>query len=662
YAIRALTLEQGEELQERIDENFNGPLDDEQIPAALDFILEVLEYIITKGGEEIVYTKWSDVETKVKKVKRKAFRHYQRLAKKGHTYEMDDPYDASWYCRKDGKLEMVGKRRPQSNKTRRKVPTNYKKIISEMESEEFDQGKEEKVEVVYTEPREIVDGKALDQNYLRRTKEKEATYFEVNLPGTRTPVAAPKVLDKKEKEGGINNKENGYEELLQKVLNVCNALTGEIVKTKEETTGMNAALELEGLVLNEIKGFDSEILVKEGLEKDKNPMFESTEDLERSHGYEMDELDSLELYFQDRTEVGKDNFIREKDKTYRLESITETDHASCEVLEEFNQKKKKKMETVPTEPKEMADGEALEFLSGIIEKGSCPISRQDYTLKTREEEAKYFDLLAQTEGDRETFEERSVEEWHEDRYGRPLDGDALGHACDLWIKKVTKFRGMIKKKENNKPKEAPGIEITNEIIIVEIIYSADVSGVDEAIELYCRDKVKMGIGSMKNVDETNKVECCYWDRIGVNKAYEWCFEDTEDDNSASKFDPGGFWRRKLQLRRIKKETLEENNDNSDEEKDNKTKKFLKGEDLSLACERWNGRYQTGDKKSYNLPILDQEVIQNTEYAVSGECVMSEVGYINECVDIAKIVDNKIVNQLFDPGGSTFLKAKETALE
>ncbi|CAG8674550.1 7472_t:CDS:2, partial [Gigaspora rosea] len=99
--IRALTLKQGKELQEQIDKNFDGPLDDEQIPAALNIILEALKYIITK----------------------------------------DNPYNASWYCKKSGKLE---------------------RIVSEMKSEEFNQGKEKKVEDVYIELREIVDSKGIE--------------------------------------------------------------------------------------------------------------------------------------------------------------------------------------------------------------------------------------------------------------------------------------------------------------------------------------------------------------------------------------------------------------------------------------------------------------------------------------------------------------------
>ncbi|CAG8767249.1 5638_t:CDS:2, partial [Gigaspora margarita] len=97
---RALTPEQGEELQKIINKRFCGTLHDEQIPAALDFILEVLEYIITKGEEENDYTEWSDIGTEVKKIYNKAFISYRKLAKLEHTYEMDDPYDASWYSEK----------------------------------------------------------------------------------------------------------------------------------------------------------------------------------------------------------------------------------------------------------------------------------------------------------------------------------------------------------------------------------------------------------------------------------------------------------------------------------------------------------------------------------------------------------------------------------
>ncbi|CAG8825393.1 37320_t:CDS:2, partial [Gigaspora margarita] len=139
------------------------------------------------------------VGTKIKKVKSKIFRRYQKSAKKSHICETDDSYDASWYCRKGGKLERVGERRPWNLKTRRKVLINYQKIVSKTESEEFSQEKEEKV---YTEPKEIVDSKDLE------IQEVEAICSEVDLPGTRTPVTVPKDLYRKEKEEEINNREN----------------------------------------------------------------------------------------------------------------------------------------------------------------------------------------------------------------------------------------------------------------------------------------------------------------------------------------------------------------------------------------------------------------------------------------------------------------------
>ncbi|CAG8832682.1 7759_t:CDS:10, partial [Gigaspora margarita] len=237
---------------------------------------QVLEYIITKG-EEKKYTEWSDVETEVNEFKCKAFRHYQRLAKKDYICETDDPYD----------------------------------IVSETESEKFDQEKEEKMEDVYIEPREIIDSKALER----------------------------------EKEEEISNKENDYKELLQKVLNICNALSREIVQMKEETAGMNA----------------------EGLKKDKNPMFKFGEDLERSHSYEMDEIDNnLGWYYWNRTEVKKDRCIIEKDKLDGLENLTETDPANYEVLEEFNQKKEKKIETIPTDPRKIADKEEAAYFDLLV--------------------------------------------------------------------------------------------------------------------------------------------------------------------------------------------------------------------------------------------------------------------------------------------------------
>ncbi|CAG8757987.1 29702_t:CDS:2 [Gigaspora margarita] len=81
---------------------------------------------------------------------------------------------------------------------------------------------------------------------------------------------------------------------------------------------MNAILKLKNLDLDRIEGFDKEILFEKELEKDKNPMFESTKD--------------LKMY---------DRSIGEKDKINKLENLTKMDNANCKVLDEFDQKEKK---------------------------------------------------------------------------------------------------------------------------------------------------------------------------------------------------------------------------------------------------------------------------------------------------------------------------------
>ncbi|CAG8773861.1 29484_t:CDS:2 [Gigaspora margarita] len=114
----------------------------------------------------------------------------------------------------------------------------------------------------------------------------------------------------------------------------------------------------------------------------------------------------------------------------------------------------------------------------------------------KKKETVYFKWL-KDKNDYKILKKGSIEEQCSYRYRKPLDRDTLGSACDLWIKKVTKFRKMVKKKKNNKPKEVSryldncelyeikleknyekealenyqkvlGIEITNEIIVVEI--------------------------------------------------------------------------------------------------------------------------------------------------------------------------------------------------
>ncbi|CAG8715213.1 3392_t:CDS:2 [Gigaspora margarita] len=70
-------------------------------------------------------------------------------------------------------------------------------------------------------------------------------------------------------------------------------------------------------------------------------------------------------------------------------------------------------------------------------------------------------------------------------------------------------------------------------------------------------------------------------------------------------------------------------------------------------------FDIGDKKSNDLPESAIEVIRNTNCAEKSKGVTSEV---SECMEVNESVANETVDQLFDPGGSTFLKTKETKLE
>ncbi|CAG8770272.1 889_t:CDS:2, partial [Gigaspora margarita] len=66
-------------------------------------------------------------------------------------------------------------------------------------------------------------------------------------------------------------------------------------------------------------------------------------------------------------------------------------------------------------------------------------------------------------GDRKIFEERSVKEWCEDRYGGPLDGDALGHALDEacgWCLRSTKEANSAGKFDPGERKNGECINVT----------------------------------------------------------------------------------------------------------------------------------------------------------------------------------------------------------
>ncbi|CAG8854903.1 37062_t:CDS:2, partial [Gigaspora margarita] len=84
----------------------------------------------------------------------------------------------------------------------------------------------------------------------------------------------------------IRNKKNDYKGLLQEVLSICNSLSREMNQRKGENIGMNAALELEDLVINLIKDSSEKILPRNRrneIEKDKKEIY-----LDSSRTFEVD--------------------------------------------------------------------------------------------------------------------------------------------------------------------------------------------------------------------------------------------------------------------------------------------------------------------------------------------------------------------------------------
>ncbi|CAG8829726.1 22248_t:CDS:10, partial [Gigaspora margarita] len=588
------------------------PLDDEQIPTALDFILEVLEYIITES-EKKDYTEWSDVRTKVEKVKSKVYRRYQKSAKNGHTCETNDPYDSSWYCRKGGKLE---------------------RIVSKRKSEKFDQEIEGKK---ITQEKE----KAINISTILEYKDVVMDPIK-NFQKEILAVLNDWIIELNDKEEKVDNETNSKSNA---EMNKKKKIGNEPGKSRD---GSSRVIEIEPKD-------------KKGLGEDKRP-----------------------TCYQKVLSIGG---------TYKSWINLELAQRTFKKLEEKETINKVNIPEVYQKNKVMPKRSLYEISD--VEKRKQSTSNE------------MLDDKAQNKNDHKLLKEGSVEKWRSSEYEKPLNGDALGHACDLWIKKVTKFRGMVKKNENNNPKKvsryldncgpyeveleencekeapenyqkAPGIEIINEIIIVKIkcekkmevenklqklealmepIWldlaiekkinmkeknqnSDDVNHVYETIELGCKNKVKTEIGSMEHTDKSTeqsdfakKCKAGNYDEISRKENEVDEIEVVEGADSTGQFNLAGLiWWRKLQLEKIKKEALAENNDNKDEGRNNGTEESLKEEAISRAYEKWNRRYKKIDK----LPKSDKE----------NEGVTSE----SNCMDVFESVDNELVDQLFDPGG------------
>ncbi|CAG8721907.1 22674_t:CDS:2 [Gigaspora margarita] len=610
---RLLTPEQFVELQEVIDERFCNPLNDEQIPAALDFILKVTKDIITreKGVNDLMQEKeyssedkgcneWSGIDygngAKAKKVKRRVYTRYQKPVKLDHAEETDDICDADFHNENNSRSGRDGKRRNRSLKTRRKS----------------------------------------------RRKELSTDLY------------------KSEKE--VKNKEYNPEELLQEFLVICSALSQKITRGKEEIMGASATLEPKNLFVNPIKNFPEEILAEI---EDKDSIFES---------YQTDEMDGFEDLEKDRSTEEKGEMIESKD-------LVKTDDASCRVIDEFNPRKEEKVETLPIEPKEIVNDEALEFLLEIIKEYSRLIAHQDCSSEAQEEETMDLDV---------DLTEPAITEALVD-----VKDDNSDDSDETIVKEKDKKETCLDRSENNefddgKTWTSEPKKEKIETILTETEEIVDDKAQEENNRRALTEEEEKSIEGWRNVeaDEHKTIDHHLGSTGKAPKILEWPLKSAE--SCAGRIGTKDV--RKKEDKRVKlgmeplmtylklaKALADQDESLKVEVKDaealvlqkfrwkvlaseNQRVTYLENEQ-DKAYRRWKHLYEESvdigsddvilvskmvhDKVSSYLHESYREAFRNIKWDENGEVVTSEVGDIRKCM---KAIYTKIVKLLFDRGG------------
>ncbi|RIB06396.1 hypothetical protein C2G38_2046829 [Gigaspora rosea] len=265
-------------------------------------------------------------------------------------------------------------------------------------------------------------------------------------------------LYEREKKEEIRDKERDPEKLLQELFIIYNALSQKIALEKEITSDVDAVLEPGNLALDLIEGIYKEVLTKKKLEKEKIPIFETYQKFtETSHEVlieiKMGEVelkvipmksgDKMKKFDVDDTDkpCKEDKGGIKKDNEFnRIMSVDseftgKTTIVSKVKLGKFGQKKK--METVLIMPREIVGG------------------------KTQEEDD-HNPLTGDEKG--------SVEEKHKGKHERPLDGEALGHTCNLWRREVIRNTEYAEEKEHKAFKhfKSEKTETVNKVNVPEV--------------------------------------------------------------------------------------------------------------------------------------------------------------------------------------------------
>ncbi|CAG8811125.1 29490_t:CDS:2, partial [Gigaspora margarita] len=557
--------------------------------------------------DEQSYNRCPDVrhyEAKVKKVNNKAFRRYQKLPKLEHIYETDDPYSAGWYGKSDNEFELIKERRIRSPRTKTK---SYRERIEE------------------------------------------------NLNGRK-------------KEDRIRNKKMTMKDCFKKYLT-------EIVQKNEETVGINAMLGPEDLVINLNKNLPEESLA--GIEG-RDSMLESFwESAEISQGYKRNEIEKGErkIYLDNsktfevdeeetwETEKDKKSGIERKDRIMVSASkpekcCSERREGQVKVDESDDKKvaKMKEMNSMSYNRDRIEKADEFKTYHGSSqgnERILLSISNQDYSQRTREE-ATYLEVDLPETWKTETDKNKA--------FDHCIEADGIRTSRTKTYKRLAKVdtvNKMNKDELNDKKKrlEAGNVSIKFEEMDDKAIIRDDRNNdnwrkeIEDVLVILKVGKCNE-IGEKKNgTDEIGvkkveyeivdrkvfKIRCRYQGIMDIKRdeACGWCLGSTKAANSTGKFDPD----RGMEY---------DKNDGivmgckMGSEKEDKERKIVNDD----------RRYHINDKKMEDLPISDRE----------GVMVVSKVGDISKHMNVIETIENEMNNPLFDPGGSTFLKTKETVLE
>ncbi|CAG8697556.1 12029_t:CDS:2 [Gigaspora margarita] len=194
----------------------------------------------------------------------------------------------------------------------------------------------------------------------------------------------------------------------------------------------------------------------------------------------------------------------------------------------------------------------------------------------------------------------------------------LNYICDLWIRKVTKFKRMVNKLKNKIDSYQTKIRAREDIKkdgYRKFIYCQKTLEVENINKIYtgienASKSIRMNIIIKKNMEHDNCTSRMKLDERDYKKLTK--------DNNKGIIDALNC-AHELWIKKLDKALVDQNKLLKVEVKD--------AEALEHQGFGMNNWYQR---------IKNRKVIRNTKYIKKGESIMSEVGDINKCMDVAKV--------------------------